>query len=207
MPHGCSVWPAWWTVGPNWPNGGEIDIVEGVHEATTNQYTLHTSSGCTLDRTPPTKLNLPFTASIVGTTCASSNGNNDGCAFKDKSTNSYGRGFNTIAGGVFAMLWDSDGISIWHFPRGSIPSDINNMAPQPSSWGAPAAFWSSSTCSTGQFFSDHSMVIDTTLCGDWAGATFGSAGCPGTCSSYVKDPSHYKFAKWKINYIATYETS
>lgn len=24
-PHGCSTWPAWWSVGPNWPNGGEID--------------------------------------------------------------------------------------------------------------------------------------------------------------------------------------
>ena len=31
MPTGCATWPAWWTVsatGP-WPNGGEIDIIEG----------------------------------------------------------------------------------------------------------------------------------------------------------------------------------
>jgi hypothetical protein len=106
MPHGCSVWPAWWTVGPNWPNGGEIDIIEGVHENTHNQYTLHTSSGCTLDRTPPTNLKTPFTSSIV------SNGNNDGCAFMDNNSNSYGHGFNMVAGGVFAMLWNTDGISI-----------------------------------------------------------------------------------------------
>lgn len=35
MPHGCSVWPAYWSVGPNWPYDGEIDLI-----GASDQYVL-----------------------------------------------------------------------------------------------------------------------------------------------------------------------
>ncbi|CAE6338549.1 unnamed protein product [Rhizoctonia solani] len=38
MPYGCGTWPAWWTTDvPNWPNNGEIDIVEGCNVGLVNE--------------------------------------------------------------------------------------------------------------------------------------------------------------------------
>lgn len=49
MPEGCGTWPAAWeTLESDWPNSGEVDIVEGVNNETPNQSTLHTSAGCTM---------------------------------------------------------------------------------------------------------------------------------------------------------------
>ncbi|KAF8075109.1 concanavalin A-like lectin/glucanase domain-containing protein [Lyophyllum atratum] len=160
MPVGCSVWPAWWSVGPNWPSGGEIDVLEGVHNQDTNQYTLHTGDGCTLDKS------VKATGRALGTQCASSNGDNSGCAFKDTDNRSYGKGFNGAGGGIYAHLWDSSGIKIWHFARDEIPKDITGGKPNPSAWPTPAAQFAASACDVGKHFHEHSLTIDTTLCGD-----------------------------------------
>jgi len=34
MAHGCAVWPAYWSLGRGWPDGGEMDIIEGVNQKT-----------------------------------------------------------------------------------------------------------------------------------------------------------------------------
>lgn len=194
MPHGCSVWPAYWTVGANWPNQGEIDIIEGVHENTQNQFTLHTGDGCSLDTNVPavTNFKTAFSGSIANTACASSASDNSGCAIIDSSKASYGHNFNLGAGGVFATQWDSTGIKHFFFPRGQIPEDIESGNPDPSSWGLPAAVFGSGTCDIESHFVEHSIVFDITLCGDWAGATYQSAGCPGTCAQAVADPSNFQ---------------
>jgi len=200
MPHGCSVWPAYWSVGPNWPHGGEVDILEGTQDQPTNQYTLHTSEGCTLSTD-----NIRVVSNVLGKQCASRPNNNAGCGFLDTDSRTYGHGFNLIAGGVYAHLWDNSGIKIWHFPRSSIPSDIVARNPNPTSWGRPAAFFSSSSCDMGKHFFDHSLVLDIALCGDFASATFNKLGCVGECADMVGNPGNYNSAKWKLNYIAVYQ--
>ena len=42
------VWPSFWTKGINWPAGGEIDVIEGVHDNEHNQVTWHTMANCSL---------------------------------------------------------------------------------------------------------------------------------------------------------------
>ncbi|ESK96457.1 glycoside hydrolase family 16 protein [Moniliophthora roreri MCA 2997] len=204
MPYGCSTWPAWWTVGPDWPNGGEIDILEGVHSQSTNQMTLHTSDGCKLAQDTSKGLKSLASGIVGNLNCASSGNDNTGCAFFDTDDRSYGKGFNDKAGGVFAHLWNSEGIKVWFFSRNEIPQDILDGKPNPDGWGQPKAFWQNSSCDINKHFYDHGLTIDTTLCGDWAGATYQSAGCPGTCAQAVADPRNFDNARWKINYIAVY---
>lgn len=47
----CGVWGAYWLLGAGmeWPEGGEIDVVEGVNEQVRNAVTLHTAKGCVVD--------------------------------------------------------------------------------------------------------------------------------------------------------------
>jgi len=199
-PWGCGVWPAFWTVGPNWPSGGEIDIVEGVHDYVHNQMTMHTAPGCVLANTT----NNPFSGTVMTTTCDSSVNNNEGCAILDNSRASYGPQFNVLNGGIYAMMWTLDGINIWFFHRASIPHDITDGAPDPTGWGLPSAALSSQTCSPKKYFYNHSMVFDITFCGDWAGTSYIAAGCPGTCSQRIMDPSNFINASWSINSLQVY---
>jgi len=199
-PWGCSVWPAFWTVGDNWPNNGEIDVFEGVHDNTHNQMTWHTGANC----------NLTVSNNFTGTpsnhtSCFSFPADNSGCAIIDWSRASYGPHFDSLNGGVFAMKWDDDSIAIWFFYRQSIPSDITENAPDPTGWGAPAAELLNSGCNIQNHFIGHNIVFDITTCGDWAGSSFGTSGCPGTCGATVQDPSNFVNASWNINYVHVFQ--
>ena len=95
---------AFWTNGPNWPTGGEIDILEAVHDYTNNQATLHTAPGCTLASTDSNTLAISGSV-IAGTDCGAETTGNRGCGIRSASSNSYGSGFNAVQGGVYARKW------------------------------------------------------------------------------------------------------
>jgi len=221
---GCATWPAFWTVTPeNWPTNGEIDIVEGVNNDSRNQMTLHTRDGCLLDAgaAPSRGRKQAFTGKVLSTTCNAFANSNSGCGVASTREKSFGAGIESQGGAVFAMLWDQVGIRVWNFPRSEVPGDLDAGTPNPSTWPVPDAFWSTTTCPVDEFFSEHVIVINTTLCGyvypsflarlfhsrsfsDFAGALYPSSGCPATCAEHVADPNNFKDAKWKINYVAVY---
>jgi len=204
MPGGiCGVWPAFWMFGPNWPNSGEIDIIEGVNQQTTDSITLHTAAGCTVSNTN----------SQAGTTTLNTNCNDadadTGCGVSTSNTNNYGTGFNNNGGGVYAMQWAGSGIYVWFWPRGSIPSDVANSNIDVASWGTPLATFTGSGCNFDTFFANQNIIFDTTFCGTWAGSVWGSGSCASaasTCDAYVADnPAAFTDAYWTINYVQVWQ--
>lgn len=92
---------AFWTNGPNWPNTGEIDIIEGVNNYTDNQATIHTGVGCSISSSNSTMLGITGTI-VGGTDCSAAQSNNEGCGVRSPSNTSFGSGFNSVDGGVYA---------------------------------------------------------------------------------------------------------
>ncbi|KAH8994699.1 concanavalin A-like lectin/glucanase domain-containing protein [Lactarius hatsudake] len=176
MPAGCSTWPAFWTLskaGP-WPNGGEIDIIEGVNLNTHNQATLHTTPNCTM---PPDWWREPQTGTTADSNCDTAANFNAGCGviFTDPlpSCTSYGAPFNRAGGGYFVMYKGRDSVKVWFYPRdGYVPRVIRDGAGrgQPVrpdfTWGLPAANFPffPNYCNYAEHFDAHQIVFDLTFC-------------------------------------------
>ncbi|KAL5535619.1 hypothetical protein ACEPAF_3713 [Sanghuangporus sanghuang] len=220
MPQGCGSWPAFWSNGPDWPTFGEIDIIEGVNDYTNNQATLHTASGCQI-ASNSTAQSLGISSTLIGgTNCAALETSNQGCGMRSDSNTTYGSGFNSIGGGVYAMVWDDDEIAVYFFPQGSIPQDLTAEVPLPETWGTPMARWPATNCDLDTFFKNHSIIINTTLCGDWAGSVWTASGIPGqetscaqrtgysTCEDFVHNSgASFGKAYWEISSLKVYQTS
>ncbi|PRP82859.1 endo-1,3(4)-beta-glucanase [Planoprotostelium fungivorum] len=190
----CGTWPAFWSFGDNWPNTGEIDIIEGVNRQDYNQITLHTSSGCTLDGGAQWQ-----TGSTISGNCDANVNGNAGCGVRANKANAYGDNFNRNGGGVYVMERTDNTIRVWFFPRNAIPADVLSGSPNPCGWGKPDAdFPLGGQCPRGKF-GPHRIIFNITFCGDWAGAVFGQQ-CGGDCVSYVRDnPGAFGESYWSVN--------
>lgn len=94
-PYACGIWPALWLTDPsNWPEHGEIDVMEAVNMGEWgNQATLHTSSGCNMG------VKRKETGTALYKTCYWESHDESGCGVKGAKT-TYGPEFNAQGGGV-----------------------------------------------------------------------------------------------------------
>ncbi|ETN37396.1 uncharacterized protein HMPREF1541_08387 [Cyphellophora europaea CBS 101466] len=219
MPGGaCGEWPAFWTVGPNWPNSGEIDIIEGVNSQSSNAMALHTSSGCSISAGGGNGSGWgnvgaqnAMSGTIVTPNCdvaAQGQAANAGCSIKSSDTSTYGSGFNAAGGGIYATEWTSSTIKIWAFTRGNIPADIASGNPIPANWGTPLAVFGA-PCQIGNYIKDQNIVFDITFCGDWAGNVWNTdstcSALGNSCQAYVQsNPAAFKNSYWSINSLRVY---
>jgi len=203
MPQGCGTWPAVWEVGADWPNQGEVDILEGVNDVSPNQATLHTGSGCTM---PSSRSE---TGTVTGTDCDANDNSNAGCGVKSTASNSYGPSFNSAGGGWYAIERTDSFIKVWFWSRnaGNVPSDVSNGATSvdTDNWGTPFAYFPDTSCDIDSHFGFHNIIINLTFCGDWAGAVYGSDGCSGSCVDYVNNnPSAFTNAYFDFAWLKIY---
>jgi hypothetical protein len=217
----CGTWPAFWTVNTtNYPQYGEIDILENINEKTVSLQTLHTGDGCYIsgnqystqltDNITSYNCNDKATSSIFGAQDSTS-----ACSGTNTDPNSYGTTFNAAGGGVYAMQWTSDVIRMWNFAAGSIPADITAGTPDPSTWKTPSFTTEGGVCNIDELFANHQIIFDTTFCGGYAGQTgfwqettcYDATKYP-TCNSYVAaNPEAYKEAYWLINSVKVYQNA
>ncbi|KAF2117723.1 putative endo-1,3(4)-beta-glucanase [Lophiotrema nucula] len=203
----CGTWPSFWTWGDSklWPINGEIDIIEGVHTNNVNAMSLHTANGCTISGSSSL-------GRVVTKDCyvqATGQTSNAGCGIESSSGTSFGTPFNSAGGGVYAMEWTSSAIRMWYWPRASVPADLSSPSPNPANWGNPQANFAGGSCDYNNHFIDHRIIVDTTFCGDWAGATWASnpscTALSNSCTDYVaNNPAAFAESYWKINSLKVF---
>mmetsp|Transcript_19547 Transcript_19547/g.29286 ORF Transcript_19547/g.29286 Transcript_19547/m.29286 type:complete len:452 (-) Transcript_19547:86-1441(-) len=148
MPSGAGVWPAFWlTDEQNWPNNGEIDIVEGINNQSVAKTALHTSEDCDMfahvpdyaktgtwewnTGLPDTFTGIPdFKTVKEADNCwewAPHQWFNSGCVQVSSEKGSLGQPLNAKGGGIFALEWDPANFYIrsWVFsPHTDAPQNV-----------------------------------------------------------------------------------
>ncbi|KAI0910652.1 concanavalin A-like lectin/glucanase domain-containing protein [Ustulina deusta] len=201
-PYGCGTWPALWlTDQSNWPDHGEIDVMEAVNQATDgNQMTLHTTKGCSVGG-----VKRKMTGSSLNGNCYNGTNDNAGCGVGGTS-DSFGEDYNTADGGIVAMEWRNQGIRMWQFGRDAVPTDITSKQPDPSTWGEATSDFPNTDCNIASYFRNQSIIANIDLCGQYAGGVYAQSGCPSNCTDYVaNNPSAFENAFWEFGAFEVYQ--
>jgi len=150
----------------------------------------------------------PQTGTPTQLDCNAAINGNTGCGVKMNTDLSYGPSFNNNRGGWYAVERTTSFIKVWFWNRndGSVPSDVRNggSSVNTNNWGTPSAFFPNDSCDIQQHFSAHNIIINLTLCGQWAGAVY-PASCPSTCDDFVNNnPSQFVNAYFDLASLRVY---
>jgi len=192
VPFGRGVWPSFWTTGDNWPNKGELDILEYACEDQ-GKMSFHAGTGANKCKLDPSLLNKPGCpafpdANGMGYDCTTQYPEKLGCA-------PYKAGMPRFTGeqwaqnpGVIAAEYTQSYIKVFWFPEPEIPSDFASDAPKPDTWDkwivsyypfADSEAKNPGSCTAP--FRDQQVILQIELCGDWASKVFGSYAKAPTC--------------------------
>lgn len=192
VPFGRGVWPSFWTTGANWPNEGELDILEYACEDQA-KMSFHAGTGANKCKLDPSSLNKPGCpafpdANEMGYDCTTHYPEKLGCA-------PYKAGMPHFTGeqwaqnpGVIAAEYTESYIKVFWFPEHEIPSDFASDAPKPDTWDkwvisyypfADSEAKNPGSCSAP--FRDQQILLQIELCGDWASKVFGPNAKAPTC--------------------------
>lgn len=215
MPTGKGSWPAFWSNGDDrirpWPDCGEIDILEGVHDSGVNQFTLHTrrDGTCRLQTPRP---EFAYSGTYVA---QQDNGRCDGhlgCAVQNADKRGYGRPLNEHEGGYFVAEFGPRGVFHWFFlrkdwplARQEWPDHINT-----GSFGLPLAAFGGDGCNVADHFTPQQFIFDITFCGDWLAREWRGDSIEerrSQCEGYVMDHNNnwdFRDTYWAINSLVVY---
>lgn len=215
-----------------WACGGEIDIIEGCNsiegddDSNINLSSLHTNyvdgkDDCNqVGVVGISNVHCDFSSSDLYT--CGCNGNercpNVGCGQK---AGLFGNAFNKNGGGVYACKLDSDGtVTIWSFSRNTIPNDILCDKPTPEKWPERNSNGVIDRAKDGVtvvkfnacpgHFKDLTLILNTTICGEWAGNAFKNGTDTGleACEAFSVDRKNfYNDAYWQINYVKVFKSN
>ncbi|KAF1946651.1 hypothetical protein EJ02DRAFT_440928 [Clathrospora elynae] len=192
--------PANWLLSSSaaWPQGSEIDFLEGVNDYDSNTVTLHTTKGCMVDNSTSSSsgsgmsdhLNLPFSGTMATGDCDIAPPNQDkkvGCSIHAPKalfvTTQTGSGGTATAQDFAYPSYGTDfnkaggGVYTMEWTSTSISftkhfdSNISTTttSPDPSIWSTPMARFDGADCDFTERFENLKIIFNTAFCGEWAG--------------------------------------
>lgn len=189
VPWGCGVWPALWTNAPaaRWPEGGELDIIEHVHDSV-GQTSLHTgrNNRCKLQPGLLLKPGCPPMPDLnnMGYDCYTSYPKSLGCAANALPV--YNGLMWALNPSVVAVEWTPSYIKVFRIPEGELPADLAGDDPKPDGWDkwiiayyplAASERLNPGSCPRPEkVLQPQQLVLNIGFCGDWASKVWDLAG-------------------------------